>query len=167
MPTSDPVTILLSQNQWATRNLIEACATLSTEQFHQTFDMGVGSLHDTLVHILGAMRGWGDLLEGREQRDRLEAGGRRTTDDLLGLLEEIAYDLAAIATAHPLDEVVSGARGGRSYTFTRGGVITHVTTHGMHHRAQCLNMLRQLGTEAMPPTAVVEWILMVDGQPTP
>jgi len=32
----------------------------------------------------------------------------------------------------------------------------------MHHRAQCLNMLRQLGVDPVPPSAVVEWIMMVD-----
>ncbi|MCH7793309.1 MAG: hypothetical protein IID31_13640, partial [Planctomycetes bacterium] len=51
----------------------------------------------------------------------------------------------------------------RSYSFTRGGVLTHVATHGMHHRAQCLNMFRSLGIAPLPPTSVLEWMLMVDG----
>jgi uncharacterized damage-inducible protein DinB len=167
MPTSDPVEILLTQNRWATRNLLEACSTLTAEQFHQAFDMGPGSLHDTMLHILGAMRGWGDLLGGREQRERLEAQEPRTPDDMLVLLDELADDIEASARAHPLDELVTGERGGRTFTFTRGGVLTHVTTHGMHHRAQCLNMLRQLGVDTMPPSAVVEWILMADSPATP
>ncbi len=161
---SNPVEILLTQNRWATRNLIEACATLPEEQFHQAFEMGPGSLHDTTTHILGAMRGWGDMLAGREQRPRLE-GEKRTPQQLLELLDEIADDLEASASAHPTDEEVSGSRGERTFTFTRGAVLTHVTTHGMHHRAQCLNMLRQLGVDPLPPSAVVEWILMADGAP--
>ena len=158
---SDPVEILLVQNRWATRNLIEACGGLSREAFHQKFEMGVGSLHDTITHILGAMRGWGDMLAGREQRPRLE-GETRSTQDLLSLLDELSDDLESSAAAHPIDALVTGERGGRSFTFTRGGVLTHVTTHGMHHRAQCLNMLRQLGVDALPPSSVVEWILMAD-----
>ena len=161
MPKSDPIDVLLTHNRWATRNLLEACAALSAEQFHQTFEMGPGSLHDTATHILGAMRGWGDMLAGREQRPRLE-GPKRTPQQLLELLDEISDDLEASAGAHPTDELVTGSRGGRSFTFTRGGVLTHVTTHGMHHRAQCLNMLRQLGVDPLPPSAVVEWILMAD-----
>jgi uncharacterized damage-inducible protein DinB len=163
MPTSDPLEILLVHNRWATRNLLEACKALPNEQFHQRFDMGPGSLHDTLTHVLGAMRGWGDMLAGREQRDRLE-GTERSPDELLALLDEIADDMEASARAHPNDEVVTGERGGRTYSFLRGGVLTHVTTHGMHHRAQCLNMMRQMGVE-FPPSAVVEWIMMVDGMP--
>ena len=49
------------------------------------------------------------------------------------------------------------------YSFTRGGVLTHVATHGMHHRAQCLNMFRSLGIAPLPSNSVLEWMLMVDG----
>jgi uncharacterized damage-inducible protein DinB len=45
---------------------------------------------------------------------------------------------------------------------SRGGVITHVATHGMHHRAQCLNMLRQLGVTPLPKSSVVEWMVTAD-----
>ena len=162
MPTSDPIEILLASNRWATRNILDACAALSDEQFHQRFEMGPGSLHDTLTHILGAMRGWGDLLAGREFRARLEQDGPRSVRELLDLLEKIADDLQVSAESHPLDELVTRTREGKSYTFSRGGVLTHVTTHGMHHRAQCLNMLRQLGVDPLPPSAVVEWMLTAD-----
>jgi len=162
MAISDPVAILVRQNRWATDNIINACRDLADEQFHQQFEMGPGSLHDTLTHILGAMRGWGDLLAGREQRSRLEADGKRTVDELASLLAEISDDLESLATSHPTDESVSGERGGKSYTFTRGAVVTHVTTHGMHHRAQCLNMLRQLGVDPLPPSAVIEWVMMTN-----
>lgn len=162
MPTSTPVDILLTTNRWATQNLLQACSALTEDQFHQRFEMGPGSLHDTLTHILGSMRGWGDLLAGREQRPVLLEEGPFTPQRLLELLEELADDLEASAKAHPVDEPVTGERGGKSYTFMRGAVLTHVTTHGMHHRAQCLNMLRQLGVDPLPPSAVVEWVLMVD-----
>jgi uncharacterized damage-inducible protein DinB len=163
MPTSDPLTILLAHNKWATRNIIEACAKLSHEQLHRRFDMGPGSLHDTVTHLLAAMRVWGDLLAGREQRPRLE-GTERSTDELLKLLDEISTDIAASAKAHPLDGVVTRMRDGKSYTFARGAVLTHVTTHGMHHRAQCLNMLRHVGVQPLPPSSVAEWTQMVDGK---
>jgi uncharacterized damage-inducible protein DinB len=62
----------------------------------------------------------------------------------------------------PRHGLVSRERGGKMYTFTRGAVVTHVTTHGMHHRAQCLNMLRHVGVSPLPPSSVLEWMLMVD-----
>lgn len=164
MPSSDPVQILLDVNTWAMRNLIDACEPLTPEQLHQRFDIGPGSLHDTLTHILGSTRAWGDMLAGREPRDRLESGTQRTCAQLRELLDLIDAEFRRAALARPFNESVTGTRGGHTYTFTRGGVITHVLTHGFHHRAQCLNMLRHLGVERLPRSAVVEWMLKVDGQ---
>lgn len=156
MPASDPVDILLTHNRWATRNILDACLPLSEEQFHQRFEIGPGSLHDALTHVLGAMRRWGDLLAGRKEQARLE-DTQRTRQELLDLLAELSDDLEASARAHPTDELLEGSRGGRSYIFSRGAVLTHVATHGMHHRAQCLNMLRHLGVDPLPPSSVAEW----------
>lgn len=164
MPTCDPTTILLATHRWATANIIDACAPLTREQFHQPFEMGPGSLHATATHILGSTRAWGDMLAGAPPRERLEAGGERTAAQLRSLVDEVCDAFDHAVRRHALDESVTGERNRRSYTFTRGAVMTHVTTHGMHHRAQCLNMLRQLGVEKLPHSAVVEWMLMVDGQ---
>lgn len=163
MLTSNPLDILLAHDRWATKQILQTCQKLSSEQFHQKFDIGPGSLHAAALHILSAMRAWDDVLAGRPQRPRLDEGGtQKTPAELLMLLEESADDFAATAKLHPLEETVVRTRGGKQYTFTRGGVITHVTTHGMHHRAQCLNMLRHLGVNPLPPSSVTEWARMVD-----
>lgn len=158
MPASDPVEILLAHDLWATRNVLEACAKLSDEQFHQRFEIGPGSLHDTVEHMLGAMRLWTDLMARRAIRPRLEQpGSRRSIAELQGLLEESTAEFAQQARARPLDETVLRERGGKTYTYTRGAVIMQVATHGVHHRAQCLNMLRQMGVAPLPPVSVAEW----------
>jgi uncharacterized damage-inducible protein DinB len=156
MPASNPVEILLDHDHWATRNILTTCAPLTREQFHQRFDMGPGSLHDTTTHILSAIRGWGDLLAGRAASPRLD-GTERTPAELTVLLDELAADFAKSARSYPLDATVSREREGKTYTFSRAVVITHIATHGMHHRAQCLNMLRQLGVHPLPPSSVAEW----------
>lgn len=156
MAASNPLDILLAHDHWASRSILAACEPLTEEQFHKRFEMGPGSLHDTVTHIIGAMRGWGDLLAGREFRPRPE-GARRTAAELGTMLDEAAADLRASASAHPLDGTVTRTREGKSYTFTRGAVLTHVTTHGMHHRAQCLNMLRHIGVTELPKSSVMEW----------
>jgi len=158
MQSSNPFEILLEHDRWATEQIIRACSALTDEQLKRPFEMGPGSLHNTTTHIVGAMHGWGDLLAGREQRPRLEQGGERKPAELLSLWDEVAGDFARSARSHPLDEQVSRERGGKMYTFTRG----HVTTHGMHHRAQCLNMLRHVGVDPLPPSSVLQWMLMVD-----
>jgi uncharacterized damage-inducible protein DinB len=163
MPASNPMDILLAHDRWATGQILAECAKLTPEQFHQRFEMGPGSLHDTINHMLAAMRVWNDLLAGHEQRPRLE-GTKRTIPELTKLLDELTAELAALARAHPLDSTVTRLRDGKTYTFTRGAVITHVATHGMHHRAQSLNMLRHLGVNPLPPSSVSEWTWLADGK---
>ena len=155
---SDPLEILIAHNHWATRLVLDACRGLSKDQFHQSFDIGPGSLHDTVRHIIGAMWGWTDVLAGREIRDRPEEGEEMTVDELAAMLDDAHEDLVKHASGHPLDESITRERGGREYTFTRGAILTHVTTHGMHHRAQCVNMLRQLGVDD-PNPSVLWWMI--------
>lgn len=159
MPLSNPADILLAHDTWATERILDACAGLSDAQFHQVFKMGLGSLHDTLAHIMGAIRGWTDMLAGQPPSPRIEEAGPYTVDQLRALLAEVAAAFNAVIDAHPLDDIATAERGGRSFAFPRGGVLTHVTTHGMHHRAQCLNMLRHLGVEPQPPSSVLQWML--------
>jgi uncharacterized damage-inducible protein DinB len=48
--------------------------------------------------------------------------------------------------------------GGQPYRLTLGAMLVHVTTHGMHHRAQCLNMLRRIGGDDRPlELDALEW----------
>jgi uncharacterized damage-inducible protein DinB len=166
MPQSDPLQILLTHDKWATTQILDACTGFTDEAFHQRFDIGPGSLHDTLTHILGAMRTWTDTLAGAEPRPRLETDEqRRTPEQLRSLLDESCAGLFREAARRPLSEiVVRRLRSGRTIEMTRGAILTHVTTHGMHHRAQCLNMLRQLDVTPLPPSGVAEWTWLGETQ---
>ena len=163
MPESDPLQILLSHDRWATTQMLDACSKLSDEQFHRRFEIGPGSLHDTLTHVVSAMRAMTETLAGDgpggTPRPRPEGDGRRRTPgELRGLLEEAWGELAGESRRRPLGETVTRrTRDGRTLTMTRAAVVVHVTTHGTHHRAQCLNMLRRLGVTPLPPSSVAEW----------
>jgi uncharacterized damage-inducible protein DinB len=163
MPVSDPFEILLAHDRWATQQILLACEKLTHEQFHKPFEMGPGSLHATTTHILSAQRLWADVLSGQPSTARMDQSGKEFTPaELLKLHEEIAEGFAKEAHGHPVDEMVHRERGGKTYSFTRGAVITHVMTHGTHHRAQCLNMLRHLGVAPLPKSSVLEWMITVD-----
>jgi uncharacterized damage-inducible protein DinB len=163
MPMSDPLDILLEHDTWATRQMLLACEKLTAEQFGRKFDMGPGSLQATITHMIAAMNAWTDTLAQRPNRPRVDQGSvAYSVAQLLQMLEESAGEFAAVAKGHAMDEVVTRVREGKEYKFTRGAVITHVATHGMHHRAQCLNMLKQLGVKPLPLSSVVEWVRAVD-----
>ena len=159
MPASDPLQILLAHDRWATEQLLAACGRLTEAQFHHRFDIGPGSLHAASTHVIGAMRTWSDTLAETPVRPRIEDDGeQRTPAQLLKLLDETCRAFAAEAGRRPVEEQVTRQmRTGRVATFTRGLIVSHVITHGMHHRAQCLNMLRHLGVDPLPPSSVTEW----------
>ncbi len=157
MPPTDPTLILLAHDRWATRGIIQACEPLTFEQLHRKFEMGCGSLHDTLVHMISAMRVWADILGQRPVRTRLTETPACSVGELVAMYDQAAAELAAAAVCGPLDQPLQHERMGTVHTYSRATIIMHVTTHGMHHRAQMLNMLRHVGVNPLPPSSVVEW----------
>ncbi|MBO6513242.1 MAG: DinB family protein [Phycisphaerales bacterium] len=158
MTIADPAEVMIAHDRWANRLMYECCEGLSVDQFNQRFEMGVGSLHDNLVHNLGAMRGWTDVLDEVEGRPRLEAE-RMSITEMRELHDEVTADFERAVYRQPFETLIHREGGDQSYTFTVGGILSHVMTHSMHHRAQCLNMLRQLGVEELPQSSVMEWML--------
>jgi predicted O-methyltransferase YrrM/uncharacterized damage-inducible protein DinB len=163
--SSDPIDLLLAHDAWATREVLAACAPLDADSWHRRFEIGLGSLHETLTHIVGAMLRWADRIDGppRPLRPSIE-GTVRTAAELRTLLDAAESELAAAAArarSRGLDTVVEVTLGGTSYRFTLGAMLVHVATHGSHHRAQGLNMLRRLGlpgvSDRLPEIDVLDW----------
>ena len=162
MPPTDPTKVLLTHDRWANAQLYKACNELTPEQLNHPFEMGTGSIHNNIVHNLAAMRGWTDVLNEVEARYRLE-NESYTIDQIIELEPSIADEFEQAALRRPFDTIIKRDRGEQTYTFSVGGIITHVTTHSVHHRAQCCNMLRQLGIENQPMSSVFEWMLTSAG----
>jgi caffeoyl-CoA O-methyltransferase len=163
---ADPLDILLRHDAWATREVLRACAALTEEQWHRRFEIGPGSLHDTLTHVIGAMLRWADRIDGPPTplRPSIEGEARRTPAELLAILEPAAAGLAASAErarARGLGTAFDVTLAGQTHRSTLGAALVHVTTHGMHHRAQCLNMLRHLGvpgvSDRLPEIDPLDW----------
>ena len=127
---------------WATRARPESRRPLTEEQFHRTFEIGCGNLHDTFVHIIGAMDRWADRITGIPLGPRDESTSPLTVDQLLEKLNRAATKLEAVARRmideNRLDEMMEfpGSDGQPPFRFHRATALVHVTTHGMHHRAR-------------------------------
>jgi uncharacterized damage-inducible protein DinB len=162
---------LLGHNAWATRRLLESCAGLSREQWNREFEIGPGSLRRTMTHIVGTMLRWADRISEGQVRPSIEDDAvEHSPADLIGLLDSAHNQLSLIAAdvdrRGGWDEQVRFVMpDGKVYRFSKGAAMTHVLTHGMHHRAQALNIRRRLG---LPPLGMdldtVEWEAAQTGQ---
>ena len=147
--TSDPFLALLGHNRWATHKVLDLCASLTPEQFHQPFDIGPGSLHDTIAHVIGCMRGWADDVAGPERRPWPHQRKERYTPAELARRLDDATDYLGAMIEESRGRMAEHLRvkfrdDGPEFMFTRCVALTHALVHGTHHRAQCLNMLRRL-----------------------
>jgi uncharacterized damage-inducible protein DinB len=167
----EPWLIPFRFNEWATRSMLQRCRLLNDEQFNRPFDLGPGSLHDTFLHIIGAMARWSDRIAESTLRPSTEDDPRRRSiEELIAMLAEAARDLEAAARqVHERDhhdQLLHWPRGEglAPYRFRKAAALVHVTTHGMHHRAQARWMMRQLGIELKEDFDAVEFELAETGQ---
>jgi uncharacterized damage-inducible protein DinB len=139
---------------WARDRQLEACASLTPEQFLRPLGGSFANLRDTLAHCLGVEWIWLERREGRtpkalpahsefpgleDIRNRwvaVEAGMKRF---LAGLDEE---KLGAVITC-------TGTRG-NAWKQPLWRFLVHLLNHQSYHRGQVTNYLRRLGVK--PPS---------------
>jgi len=153
---------LLGHDAWTTRRLLEHCRAFDDERLDRGHDLAHRSVRATFLHIVRNMEVWGDLMAGVEVRpDRNAEPVGRSIEGLLARLDQAAADLAAIArdvaARGAWDErwldVLDDPPTEKSY----GGAIAHVITHSMHHRAQVIQLLRDVGAPAPIEGDVLSW----------
>jgi uncharacterized damage-inducible protein DinB len=162
----EPIDVLLKHDEWATRRILEISLALSDDEFDQAFGIGPGSLRATLLHILTRYSFWADTIAERgasEKPARPRLGLRSSARAMLDALAPAAADFRSVAN----EAMRSGAHAivkpawSRVPVITKGAAIVHMCTHAMHHRAQCLIMLRRLGRadiiEAADNIGTAEW----------
>lgn len=153
---------LLEHDAWTTRLLLILCRSLTEEQLDQDFDIGHRTVRATLLHVIRNVEVWADLMAGLPVRaNQGEQPQGRSVQGMIARLDRATADLAAVAR-------IVARRGGWDERWvdhlddpptekTYGGGIAHVITHGMHHRAQLLYMLRRLGVRELPEGDVLSW----------
>ena len=151
---------LLGHDAWTTRQLLLRCHELSDEQLHRRFDVGHESVHATLVHLVGNVRIWTDLMAGVPRRvDR--SWRDLSIMELIARHAAAAADFAALARQlrdeGRLDEEWVDTLDDPPTAKSYGGAITHVLTHDAHHRAELLHMLHRLGLPDLPEGDVLSW----------
>src|SRR4051812_3083082 len=156
--------ILLQHNAWATCELIGYCRCLSDDELDRPFEIGPGSVRKTLKHVVGAMQSWANRIGGEPVASTAPSPSNESIDELLRRCNAAQAALRAaaerVSREGRLDEIMTFQPPGHAeFHFTRASALVHVTTHGMHHRGQVFNMLRQLGKPIARDLDPIDWEL--------
>lgn len=150
--TIENLRLLYEFNAWANHRTVEACASVTPEQFTRDLASSFRSVRDTLAHIYGAEWLWLERWHGRIPSKLPSADDFPNIDTIQRRLAEIdrnLLDYIASLTANDLKRVVS-------YKTTAGAaqaqpvwqMLQHLTNHSTYHRGQVATLLRQLGSKA-------------------
>lgn len=150
---------LLGHDSWTTRRLLELAESLDDEQLDREFDIGHRSVRRTFEHVIRNVECWTDLM--REHAVRPRPGVTQSIADFQCRFDaayaEFRQFAREIADRGRLDDTYVDSLDNPPREKTFGGTILHLATHGMHHRAQLLFLLRRLGVADLPEGDALSW----------
>jgi uncharacterized damage-inducible protein DinB len=152
---------LLAHDAWTTRQLLDRCLALPDDQLDRPFDIGHRTLRATFQHIIFNMETWAALMAGATTLPPRPPRDAEPITSLAERLDRGAADLTRVAHAvrarDGWDDRWLDVLDSPPTEKTYGGAIAHVLTHSMHHPAQVLFILRQLGLTDLPEGDVLSW----------
>jgi uncharacterized damage-inducible protein DinB len=157
----------LGYETWTLRHLISRCRAFTAAQLHQPFDVGPGSLHKTLDHVIRNIEVWTDLMRGSEVRNLPPLGegagqsGANVVDEYLTRFDNAMADFSALARAlaaqNRLDDTYMDVLDNPPQPKTFGGTLLHVLTHTSVHRWEMQHMMQRLGIEDLIEGDALSW----------
>ena len=140
---------LFRYNSWANEKIFSLCAGLSDAQLDCPREMGFGSLRSTLFHILAAEEIWLERWEGKPWRPfetQPNGLGLAEIENRLRRVEQARSEMLSQERSNGWQRnVVYKNAKGDEFQNRLCDLALHVANHGIHHRAQSLNFLKQFG----------------------
>lgn len=149
---------LFAYNDWAWDAVAGPAAELPADKLDQVFDMGPGTIRKTLHHIWGAEKVWLDRWRQGGKPPFAEFDPARSISELTALRRETCAQRDAFFTTLsdsdlPREITFTTIRDDTTHTLPLAPLMLHVCHHGVHHRAQVLNMLKRVGA-TIPPRGI-------------
>lgn len=161
---------LFAFNDWA-RDAVMRCAVgLGKEQLDRPFEMGWGSLRNTLNHLCSVEGVWLDRWQGRQPCYRVSAEGVEMAplwNEFRDVAKRRNAHLASLQDENLRVDLTYKNIKGETLTFPIGAMMLHICNHGSHHRAQAVNMLRRVGAPMPKPETDYIFMKLHDPDGTP
>jgi uncharacterized damage-inducible protein DinB len=141
--------LLYEYNSWANSRSLDACSSLTDEQFTRDVGSSFRSVRDTLSHVCEVEWLWLERWHGRSASSFRPASDFPTLNSLRHRWQEVERALIGYIDALKEEDI------GRviEHKTTKGvpqavplwQMLQHLVNHGTYHRGQVATMLRQLG----------------------
>jgi uncharacterized damage-inducible protein DinB len=136
---------------WATQTLIDRCAGLRADELDATTPGTMGSIHDTLVHLVAADRRFLGWLGGVAFAQTVQEGDRLTMAELAErFVEHRPHWDDVVERADELDVTIPSRRGRPELPHAQNLLVAQAIHHGNDHRTHVCTVLSSIGIE--PPT---------------
>ena len=133
---------------WASRQLVEAAAGLSTGELTRDFETADRSVLGTLVHIYAADRVWLARLKRMPHGPYVSEADYQLSvlqTDWAALMDSWVEWVRGISEEEAMEPVSYHDMRGVAWTQPLWQLVLHVVNHGTHHRGQVAGFLRSLG----------------------
>lgn len=150
--------------RWTIDRTLASCRDLSEEERHRRFEIGLGSVHETLVHLCWAESLWigvitdtvaevpDPTLQNFPDLDALEAAWPRARAKWATFLDAV--------TPEEFERIMTRERNGRVFRQRVLDGCLQVPTHALYHMAQLSFMFRAMGRtgeSAFPDSSYVNF----------
>jgi uncharacterized damage-inducible protein DinB len=150
---------LTGHDVWATHQLLEIAQQLPDGGLDRDFDIGHRTVRRTFEHLIWNVECWTDLVCRRDVRERpANADSLEKLSHRYGAASaEFVQVARKIVDGEQCDELFLDRCDDPPMEKSLGGVIIHIATHGMHHRAHLLIIFRLLGMTSLPEYDALTW----------
>lgn len=139
---------LYDYGYWADRKLFEVIYRIPPEQFTQSVGGALGSIRNTLVHIMSAEWGWLERCGGPKRGPKLNANDYPTVESVRETWNKIEQYTRKFLSELTDDDIGRNAEylndKGEKRAMPLGELMQHAANHGTHHRGQVAMILRLL-----------------------
>jgi len=139
---------LYDYGYWADRKLFEVISRIPPQQFTQSVGGALGSIRNTLVHIMSAEWGWLERCGGPKRGPKLNANDYPTVETVRETWDKIEQYTRKFLSELTDDDIGHNAEylndKGEKRAMPLGELMQHAANHGTHHRGQVAMILRLL-----------------------
>ena len=141
---------MYAYNDWANARILDTAARLDPDQYRADHGASFGSVHDTLVHIMGAQWLWLSRWQGTSPRALPSPDAFADLPAVRRRWAEIDADtrafVAGLTRPEQLDRVVEYVNTeGQRWAYPLWQQMVHQVNHGTQHRSEVAMILTRCG----------------------